>query len=280
MSLNIKVYINILLVILIVSIVLNNVGIKLEFGTSPFNVKQSNYPVGSLMEQFDSGSDSGNDAGSREELERYADELAGLNGTEDTTVAKRGLSRKSALIAEERKVERTAKEENVPEVKESFENFAGNFPQMPVKPGNFFGLADNSANFGSNVMDINKFYSNNFGDMEFRTPYTGNAGARQLSAKQMLDGGAPSVDTKTGNGTATYKPDMWQYKSEVVMNGGDLFNGVSGYDGMADDGLALFNSGTPVVGAACSGGDMSAASLDNDDLRMGLGVPGREQRFT
>lgn len=275
MSLNIKVFINILLIILILSIVLNNLGLNIVIGRpSPFDAKQSDYPVGSMLENFES-----EDA--QKALEKYADEIAGLNGEEgEQRSAKRSLSSKRARRAREQKRVRDAKiEKAMEEVKENVEGFTSAFPQMPVKPENFFGLNEGSANFSSNVMDINKFYSNSFGDIEFKTPYKGNAGAGQLSAKQLLDGGVPKLDGKTANGTATFKPDMWQYKSELVMNGGNMFGGVSGYDGL-DSGLAVYDGGAPIVGAQCSGGDMNGCGVANDDLRMGLGVPGREQRFT
>lgn len=299
MSLNIKAFINILLIILILSIVLNNVGLNIVIGRpSPFDVKQSDYPVGSMLENFE-------DSDARAALEKYADELVGLNGDEgEQKSAKRGLSSKSARRSAERRKDRDVKIEAKVAAQKNVEEFTDAFPQMPVKPGNFFGLNDNSANFGSNVMDINKFYSNSFGDIEFKTPYTGNAGAGQLSAsqqqaptasqqaptaRQMLDGGSPRLDSKTGNGTATYKPDMWQYKSELVMNGGNLFGSVSGFDGM-DGGLAAYDGvtkstesetwGAPVMSASCKGGDMSGCAVGNDDLRMGMGIPGRTQRFT
>jgi hypothetical protein len=270
MSLNIKVFINILLIILILSIVLNNIGLNIVIGRpSPFDVKQSDYPVGSMLENFDN-----DDA--KKALEKYADKIAGMNRKE---------GKQARRTREQMNLSDTKVEKAIVEVKENMEGFTSAFPQMPVKPDNFFGLNEGSANFNSNVMDINKFYSNSFGDIEFKTPYKGNAGAGQLSAKQLLDGGvsgapmAPRVDGKTANGTATFKPDMWQYKSELVMNGGNMFGDVSGYDGL-DGGLAVYDGGAPIVGAQCSGGDMSGCKVANDDLRMGLGVPGREQRFT
>ena len=265
MSLNLKVYVNILLIIFILSIVLSNVGLKIEIGRggrdSPYDRNQSDYPIGSFMEGMEGGD------GSRSDLEKYADELAGL--TKDTQEIKE-------VTKEE--------EKNVEKEVEKFGNGgaarggSAAFPQMPVKPGNFFGVEEGMANFGSNVMDINKFYSNSFGDIEFKTPYNGGsaAGVGQMSAKQSL-GGFSQIDGKTANGTSTYKPDMWQYKEEMVMNGGDLYGGVSGFDDL-DSSLAVYDNGAQMGG--CAGGDMSGCKVGNDDLRMGLGIPGREQRFT
>lgn len=281
MSLNVKVYINILLIIVIIGIIVSNMGVNIVIGRrdNPFTRDQSDYPVGTFMENFD-GDENNDDNGeensdvngdkresSSEDLKKYADKLAGMADDITKTVMDR--------VDDKVKNGNGNVEPNV----EKFGNAP--FPQMQVKPDNYFSVGPeaNVANFGSNVMDINKFYSNSFGDIEFKTPYNGGAqaGSGQISAKQQL-GGFNSVDKKTGNGVGTYKPDMWQYKEELVMNGGNLFGEVSGFDGM-NDGLATFD-GSAVVGMQCAGDNMNNCKLGNDDLRMGMGILGRNQRMS
>lgn len=270
MALNIKVYINIFLVILIFTIILSNIGIQINIGSqiNHENFENDGYASDSSVVSTSSTS--------RKELEKYAEQLSGYDNK------KRKVSGDKREVSDDKDNKREVSGDK--DVREQFSGFdgfgsvgnGGAFPQMPVKPGNFFGVTENTANFSSNVMDINKFYSNSFGDIAFKTPYTGNAGQGQLSAKQVLDG-AEYMNSGSDNSTATYKPDMWQYKDEMVMNGGNLYSGVSGFDDM-DSGLAVYNGGAPIMSNTCTGGDMSGKCAD--DLRMGMGVPGRQQRET
>lgn len=277
MTLNLKVYLNILLVIFIVSLILHNVGSLGVLGRTVGLRGVEKFSERLRESGGESSGESGGESGGdmRSELERYAEELAGDEEEEKQSVEKKEIVKASEAI-------------DTQPVTEKFGNME--FPQMPVKPGNFFGVNEGSANFNSNVMDINKFYKNSFGDIEFRTPYTGGAGKEQLSAKQVrsIEGAMDSVNGvgggyvnhKSSDGTATYKPDMWQYKGENVMNGGELFGGVSGFDGL-DNGLAMYSGlGGGMLTGKCNGGDMSGCGMGKDDLRMGMGRPGRYQRNT
>lgn len=290
-NVNLKTCLNILIILVIIGLILHNVGVPMKFG-NPFDRRTSDIPVGAFMEKMENRNETENEnENEKEELKQYVEKLVNCESGESDENGISGVRCVSSDLNGDgkRKVMNVEPMDNVENFVSGLGNGRGTFPQMQVKPNNFYTLNDNSSNFSSNVMDINKFYNNSFGDIEFATPYTGNAGNGQGSAKQIMDGnyldkvggGVSYVNKKNCDGTATFKPDMWQYKNEVVMNGGDLYDGVSGYDGM-DGGLALFsngaNSGTDA--AVCSGGDMSGCDMANDDLRMGMGIPGREQRTT
>lgn len=258
MSLNVKVYINIILVILILTIVLSNINIKIDIGRNVDN------------EHFTNISNN-----HRNELEKYADKIANIPNRKMDRKMDRNTDASKNMETDSKAMETNSKAMET-DSKDNKEHFDG-FSKMSVKPENYFGVTNNVANFGSNVMDVNKFYSNSFGDIEFMTPYNGNAGNKELSAKQILDG-SDYVNKGSDGISGTYKPDMWQYKNEMVMNGGNLFGNISGYDDM-DSGLAVFN-GSSIVSNTCSGDNMNSCANGNDDLRMGLGSLGEQQRKT
>ena len=261
MSLNWKAYVNILLVIVIITLILHNVNVDVTFGA--LGTREEHRYDDSPPKGYESDDSDVEFGDMQSELEKYADKIAFGDSKEQ-------MNKQSVARGVDNK--------------EQFYGMSGGatFPKMAVKPENYFGDLNNVSNFSSNVMDINKFYSNSFGDIEFRTPYAGQAGAGQLSAAQTV--GADYVDAmskshsfvndKSSDGTKTFKADTWKYKNENVMNGGDLFNGVSGFDGM-DNGLAVFNS-APIMSNVC--GDVD--KYGRDDLRMGMGAPARGQRET
>jgi hypothetical protein len=66
--------------------------------------------------------------------------------------------------------------------------------------------------------------------------------------------------------------NQWKYNHELVMNGGELLNGITGYDTLNDNYHALEKSGM----SDCEPSTRGAKT--NDDLRMGLGCLNAERR--
>ena len=165
----------------------------------------------------------------------------------------------------------------------------GNDDDMPIKPVNFYGETYNSSNFSSDVMDLNKFYKNNFNN-KFVTPYEQNITYNSIELENQIKNKPINnnefIDVKTKNftyldrmtndGRGTFKPDFWKYNNESMMNGAPIFNGVSGFDSMNNN-LAIYNGDNKIIANNCTDNNLSLAT---DDLRMGMGNPGRNERLT
>ena len=119
---------------------------------------------------------------------------------------------------------------NVDEMEE-YQNFMDDYVVGKVRAGNFYETDDNSPNFKSNLDDPAKFYHeedvNELRDL-----------AKALTGK--ADEPNPSKQFNAPAEPKLTDPQMWNYKDESMMNGGQIINGVIGYDN-DEDVFASFN---------------------------------------
>lgn len=147
-----------------------------------------------------------------------------------------------------------------------------------VKPGNYYLEDENTANFKSNVLNINKFYQ-----IENGIPgsYDGldSANLSNLFNKQStlnkVEAQKCFPDRRVHNNTEICKPDNWNYKNEFAMNGGNIFGNVVGFDSL-NTGFAMYNDQNLTVTNNCL--TKEDCSRKPDDIRMGLGYPNEKQR--
>jgi hypothetical protein len=125
----------------------------------------------------------------------------------------------------------------------------------------------NDANFQSNVLNTNRFYVKNGDD----TPKLFNSKDKNSEVVDPSEINSFSDVNKYSN-----QLDAWKYKNELVMNGGELLNGITGYDNMTDDYFSYNNFSVKSVGCNPS----NRGATQDDDLRMGMGSINREIRDT
>jgi hypothetical protein len=127
----------------------------------------------------------------------------------------------------------------------------------------------NDSNFQSDVLNVNRFYKKNVNDS-----------LDYPKGQKKLDG-EEKVNEFTEISKYSNQPDTWAYKDELVMNGGELLNGITGYDNLIDQ---YSTYGQESLLDDCSDKDSCVPSnrgtTTDDDLRMGLGVLNKEQRST
>jgi len=125
-----------------------------------------------------------------------------------------------------------------------------------VKPSNNFIDDKNDANFDSDVLDVNQFYKKNE-----EPEYVSNKPENKLI----------QVDNSINSDKPVKSSDTWKYKNELVMNGGELLNGVTGFN---------LNDNSP---GNLSNEYFLYKNLDgnmiDDDIRMGLGSMNMQKRL-
>lgn len=140
----------------------------------------------------------------------------------------------------------------------------------PVVSTNKFIDDKNDSNFQSNVLNVNRFYQKNTTD----TPDLPDNKSSKESSK---------INPLSNENQFSNQPEQWNYKNEFVMNGGELLNGITGFDNLSDQ-YSSFNcessdlsSVSSISGESCK--PPTRGATVNDDLRMGMGVTGLERRM-
>lgn len=144
--------------------------------------------------------------------------------------------------------------------------------QAPSVVGaNSYPYTENDANFGSDVMNLNRFYRKNLDD----SPSDNEIAEKNRDQLfQSLLPPRPDTSSKTLDSTPqergvgySLQPNTWRYKDELPMNGGEILPGITGYDDLSDQ-FSVFNNSASINGCEppTRGADV------NDDLRMGLGL--------
>jgi len=133
--------------------------------------------------------------------------------------------------------------------------------EPPVVAANKFVDDKNDSNFQSNVLNVNRFYKKNTND-------------EPAIIKEDKPEGTLSANSFSNISEYSDQPNTWNYKNEMVMNGGELLSGVTGYDNLTDQ---YFKYGETSLLGGCSPNKGSCnpptrGATTNDDLRMGLGV--------
>jgi len=156
-----------------------------------------------------------------------------------------------------------------------------------VKAGNYYVEDENSANFMSNVLNVHKFYDKN--DIPGSYANLTNDQLTSLNNNEKYDPNFlnnienqepyPKRNLHTNDyqdNTESFKPDNWNYKNELPMNGGNVVGNVVGFDTL-NDGYATFYDKSKIVTNECN--NNIDCNLQHDDIRFGLGNPNRENRY-
>ena len=121
---------------------------------------------------------------------------------------------------------------NVDDEMEEYQDFVRDYVVGKVKAGNFYETNDNSSNFKSNLDNPANFYHEEDTEelREYAKALTGIAQEPNIS-EQFNDPAEPKLT----------EPQIWNYKNESMMNGGQVISGVTGYEN-DDDIFASFNN--------------------------------------
>lgn len=126
-----------------------------------------------------------------------------------------------------------------------------------VKPSNNFADDKNDSNFESDVLDVNNFYKKN--DVTTET----NKNTELIQDNKSINSVKPVDSTKN--------MDSWKYKNEFIMNGGELLNGITGFN--LNDNISGNLSSQYFINSKDN-------SIVDDDIRMGLGTMNMKKRLT
>lgn len=148
-----------------------------------------------------------------------------------------------------------------------------------VKAGNYYVENDNNPNFTSNVLNVHKFY-----DREIEKNYDNLdlSEFENISSVKEQECFPPRNLHNNPKSVNTYpKPDQWNYRNELPMNGGSVVGNVVGFDTL-NDGYSMFNQNVEMINPKCDS-DMyfdDTCKTVPDDIRFGLGYPNAERRAT
>lgn len=128
----------------------------------------------------------------------------------------------------------------------------------------------NDANFQSNILNVNRFYKKNLNE----------SGENEYVKEDKPNEG--NINSFSTISQYSDQPSTWNYKNEMVMNGGELIQGVTGYDNITDQ---YFAYGESSLLSGCSPNKDTCVpptrgATVNDDMRMGLGRLNIERRST
>lgn len=124
-----------------------------------------------------------------------------------------------------------------------------------IKEGNYYTTYYNTPNFDSNIMDTPSYYKEN-----------APSSMEQFVSMDSLTTPQKSCyyDTKSDS----VAQSQWIYADEKTMNGGKLYNNVTGFDTLPSD-YAVYDT----LGKYGCNMQTLDHTLKNDDIRMGLGIP-------
>jgi hypothetical protein len=149
-----------------------------------------------------------------------------------------------------------------------------------IKPGNYYPDNENSPNFMSNVMNLNKFYDIDNNNANNCNNYDG-MNVQDLSKIQYNH---DEIKNQTcfpkRNDIEMSKnamPDNWNYKNELPMNGGNIVGNVVGFDSL-NTGFASYADNQILINPNCE--NTMNCNQPRDDIRFGLGYPNAESRDT
>jgi hypothetical protein len=182
------------------------------------------------------------------------------------------------------------KEDKKEDKKEEYDNFCTKFKKtnydvkkelvdyvnckMPdVVGANSYPFDENDANFGSDVMNLNKFYKKNLEEEPALHEFAENN--KDINSTSLLPPRPSAQNNINSDNDISYslQPNTWKYYNEMAMNGGEILPGLTGYDSLTDQ-YTPFNNSSPVSGCE----PPTRGATVNDDLRMGLGVTNSGRR--
>lgn len=161
-------------------------------------------------------------------------------------------------------------------------------PKDSVKAGNYYITDENSSNFRSNVMNVQKFYNTDTNGLSYdgltNEQLTERLNMNKLNNQKNFnkiknqscfpERNKPILTGK--DNTMIDKPDNWNYKNDFVMNGGQFVGNVVGYNDLTN-GYATFNQRDPTM---VDNFKNMNCQQQPDDIRMGLGLPNASERAT
>jgi len=103
-----------------------------------------------------------------------------------------------------------------------------------VKPDNYYTSDNNTPNFNSGAVNTARFYDMNMDgvmpDKLEKSSYVSPDDKKEMETVMMdKQSKHSSIIDNITNKEKTFKPDTWQYKNELPMNGG-AFSGLTGFD--------------------------------------------------
>jgi|TARA_B110000971_G_scaffold220412_2_gene263929 hypothetical protein len=138
-----------------------------------------------------------------------------------------------------------------------------------VKPDNYFTNDNNTPNFNTGGVNTSRFYDMNMDgvmpDKLEKSNYV-SPGDKKETETVMIDKQSKnsSIIDDVTNKEKVFKPDTWQYKNELPMNGG-AFNGLTGFD--SQGGSYAIYSQTELNLEQCNS---ETKCTKVDDLRNGM----------
>lgn len=152
--------------------------------------------------------------------------------------------------------------------------------QSSVKPGNYFYSNDNISNFNSNVLNLNKFYEIKYNRdiIDFQSKPK-DISLNDIKNQKCFPSRKEAIKSE---------PDNWQYKNDFIMNGAKIFNNVVGFDRLNvpfnkfidddtnQDAYSISINNVEIDRNTCS--NQISCNIDPDDIREGLGYPGKYYR--
>jgi len=140
----------------------------------------------------------------------------------------------------------------------------------PIKPANYYYSNDNTPNFLSNILNLNKFYeikySNDVIDIQ---PNIKDISLEKIKNQKCFPSRKDAFKSE---------PDDWQYVNDFVMNGAKLFDNVVGFDKLNIPYDKYFDNddNQDYYYKSCS--NQISCNIQPDDIREGLGYPGQDYR--
>jgi len=138
-----------------------------------------------------------------------------------------------------------------------------------IKPGNYYVDNENSSNFMSNVLNVNKFYDINKDEPK---PICESENLSTLNIN--IEDQTCFPKRNLSDQPNMMMPDNWNYKNELPMNGGILLGNIVGYDSL-NTGYAVYDKEN-IINKKCE--NLVNCNVQSDDIRFRLGYPNQEYR--
>jgi hypothetical protein len=258
-----KVIINALIIILIIYLILENVNYNYKFNAS--NKKQNK--IEENIKEY-------NIENERFENERFENERFENEGFENEGFENEGFKNNQSIDF------LTNDDDLVPNIDTILNKKCVDteIESDNIKPGNFWLDANNTPNFDNNVTNVSKYYDINSEEeappLNEITNYEENYAKKELE-KTIIDKQSKQSCFLNENNQdfATINPDFWKYKDESPMNGGEISNGIVGFDTLNSD-FALYDK-NKINNQSCD----NNINCTDDDLRNGMSTEAQQSRM-
>jgi hypothetical protein len=155
------------------------------------------------------------------------------------------------------------------------ETYVNKCNNIDIKAGNYYVEDENTSNFKSNVLNINDFYKTNKSligtyDNLDQNQLQNLQTVLRSETKKLLDPENNPYDKF--NKYNMNNNNQWKYNNDLTMNGNKIYDNVYGYDNFETNYTTYNNN------IIYNHPKNNSNSLFQDDERMGLGYPNRDNR--